>query len=408
LRFPEFEGEWKEKKLGEICKFVRGPFGSALKKEFFINDGYAVYEQSHAIHNNFNSFRYYISEEKFNGLRRFSVEPKDIIMSCSGTMGKFAIIPEKSKKGVINQALLKLTSKENFNHKYIKIALELPQTQNKLLSQSAGGAIKNVVGIPQLKEIGLYIPKLIEQDKISTFFSLLDQRIETQSKIIEKYESLIKGLSDLLYSQNIRFKYKNGCEFPIWQIKSLEVIGKTFNGLSGKTKEDFSTGKPYIQYKQVFDSPKIQIQNCGLVEISKNESQNRVKFGDVFFTISSETPDEIGMSSVLLDEVDEIYLNSFCFGYRPFSFGILSPLFASYLFRNSSFRKKIVKIAQGSTRYNISKDELMKIEISLPNVDEQIIIASFLSAIDEKIKLEKQILKLYTKQKNSLLQNLFI
>jgi type I restriction enzyme S subunit len=128
-----------------------------------------------------------------------------------------------------------------------------------------------------------------------------------------------------------------------------------------------------------------------------------------FFTISSETPDEIGMSSVLLDEVDEIYLNNFCFGYRSFSFGILSPLFASYLFRNSSFRKKIVKIAQGSTRYNISKDKLlMKIEISLPNVDEQIIIASFLLAIDEKIKLEKEILKLYTKQKNYLLQTLFI
>jgi type I restriction enzyme S subunit len=387
---------------------VRGPFGSALKKDFFVNEGYAVYEQSHAIRSNFNSFRYYITEDKFNELKRFSVNPKDIIMSCSGTMGKFAIIPEESKKGVINQALLKLTTKDNFNHKFIKIALELSHTQNKLLSQSAGGAIKNVVGISQIKEIELYIPNLIEQQKIASFFSLLNQRIETQSKIIEQYKSLIKGLSENLFSQKIRFKDRNGREFSEWQIKSLGDIGRIFNGLSGKNKEDFGTGKPYVQYKQIFDSPKVQIQNCGLVEISKNESQNKVRFGDVFFTVSSETPYEIGMSSVLLNDVGEMYLNSFCFGYRLLSFNVLNPLFASYLFRSSVFRNEIVKLAQGSTRYNMSKVELMKLTVYLPHTEEQITIAKFLSSIDEKVETEKEILEQHKNQKAYLLQNMFI
>ncbi|MCR5862686.1 hypothetical protein LRS05_11255 [Flavobacterium sp. J372] len=134
-------------------------------------------------------------------------------------------------------------------------------------------------------------------------------------------------------------------------------IGQPFNGLSGKTKDNFGKGKPYIQYKQIFDSSKVQIENCGLVEIIENESQNSVKYGDAFFTISSETPYEIGMSSVLLEEVNEMYLNSFCFGFRAFSLQILNPLFASYLFRNSVFRKQIVRLAQGSTRYNISKGD---------------------------------------------------
>ena len=90
-RFPEFENNvsWEEKSLNSICHFVRGPFGGALKKDIFVKDGYAVYEQSHAIYGAFDSFRYYINQEKFDELKRFEVKPDDLIMSCSGTMGRF-------------------------------------------------------------------------------------------------------------------------------------------------------------------------------------------------------------------------------------------------------------------------------------------------------------------------------
>ncbi|MDR6921089.1 restriction endonuclease S subunit, partial [Chryseobacterium sp. 2987] len=96
-----------------------------------------------------------------------------------------------------------------------------------------------------------------------------------------------------------------------WERKKLGEIGETYSGLSGKTKEDFGTGKPYIQYKQVFDNSKIDISRFDYVRINETENQNRVKYGDILFTTSSETPEEIGMSSVLLDEIDELYLNSF-------------------------------------------------------------------------------------------------
>lgn len=134
------------------------------------------------------------------------------------------------------------------------------------------------------------------------------------------------GLSENLFSQKVRVK-----EFSDkWELKSLGEIGGTYNGLSGKTKDDFGKGKPYIQYKQIFDSSKVKIGNCGLVEILENENQNNVRYGDIFFTISSETPDEIGMSSVILDEVNEMYLNSFCFRYRPLSLQTLNPLFCKF------------------------------------------------------------------------------
>ena len=221
-------------------------------------------------------------------------------------------------------------------------------------------------------------------------------------------QSLIKGINERIFSQKIRFKNGNEENFPNWKSKKLGEIGETFNGLSGKNKDDFGKGKPYIQYKQIFDASTIQINNCGLVNILNEEVQNRVQYGDIFFTTSSETPNEIGMSSVLLDKIEDCYLNSFCFGFRPFSFKMLNPLFASYLFRSSVFRDEIVKLAQGSTRYNISKVELMKLIILLPKVEEQIKIADFLSKISDKIEIENQILNKLENQKQYLLQQMFI
>lgn len=201
LRFPEFDNEepWQIRKFGEICKFVRGPFGGALKKEIFVKDGYAVYEQSHAIYANFESFRYYITEQKFNELKRFSVQPRDIIMSCSGTMGKFAVVPQDAKKGVINQALLKLSVNKEYNLHFVMFLLELPENQEKLLSQSAGGAIKNVVGVGEIKEIELNVPNAKEQQKIADFLSSIDELITTQSQQLEAYKAHKKGLMQQLF-----------------------------------------------------------------------------------------------------------------------------------------------------------------------------------------------------------------
>lgn len=201
LRFKEFEesGEWMKIKLGDVCKFIRGPFGGALKKEIFIREGYAVYEQSHAIYNDFSSFRYFISKQKFDELKRFAVHPNDIIMSCSGTMGKFSIIPENSKQGVINQALLKLTTKNEYEVNFIKTILELPLYQNKLLSQSAGGAIKNVVEVAQIKEIELLLPGLKEQHRISSLINAINNQINIQDKKIGTLKLHKKGLLQGLF-----------------------------------------------------------------------------------------------------------------------------------------------------------------------------------------------------------------
>jgi type I restriction enzyme S subunit len=201
LRFKEFEkdGEWVETMLGEVCEFVRGPFGGALKKEIFVSNGYAVYEQSHAIYKTFGEFRYFINEDKFQELKRFSVKADDLIMSCSGTMGKFAIIPESYIHGVINQALLKLTVKKGYYVQFMKSVLELPINQEQILSQAGGGAIKNVASVNILQEIKIMIPSTNEQQKIANFLSSIDDEITAQTQIIETFKEHKKGLMQGLF-----------------------------------------------------------------------------------------------------------------------------------------------------------------------------------------------------------------
>jgi type I restriction enzyme S subunit len=185
---------WVEKKLGDVCNFVRGPFGGSLKKSCFKSRGIAVYEQQHAIYNQFEKIRYFIDEIKFNEMQRFEVEPGDLIMSCSGTMGKVAIVPNNAQKGIINQALLKLSTTKNLLARFLKLWMESPNFQNQLTNYSLGAAIRNVASVKMLKEIHVPLPPLFEQKDIITKFDALS--IET-NKLKVIYQQKLNDLEEL-------------------------------------------------------------------------------------------------------------------------------------------------------------------------------------------------------------------
>ena len=156
----DIDPNWPMIELGEICKFVRGPFGGSLKKDDFVPDGYAVYEQQHAINNQFDNVRYFISEKKFNGMRRFELKTGDIVMSCSGTMGKIALVPNNIKTGIINQALLKLTTNDKLLNKYLLYWMQSEDFQKQISNNSYGAAIQNVASVQVLKSIKIPLPEL--------------------------------------------------------------------------------------------------------------------------------------------------------------------------------------------------------------------------------------------------------
>ena len=189
-----------------------------------------------------------------------------------------------------------------------------------------------------------------------------------------------------------------------WEQRKLGSIGSTYTGLSGKTKEDFGHGEAqYITYLNVFQNTISDITMTDKVKI--DITQNEEEYGDVLFTTSSETPEEVGMSSVWLGDTPNIYLNSFCFGFRPNQ--KIDPYFLGYSLRAPHMRDKIKILAQGISRYNISKNKVMELEISLPNNEEQKLLGTFLQRIDLIITLHQCKLEKLKLMKKALLQKLF-
>ena len=256
---------------------------------------------------------------------------------------------------------------------------------------------------PQIANIQVLFPPLAEQQKIAELLGVWDEVIEKQARLIEKLALRKRALMQRLLSAKLRLP---GFSEP-WKKVKLGDIGDTYNGLSGKNKDDFEYGNAqFIPYINVFSNERIDTNNLGCVQIEPNEQQNTVKYGDIFFTVSSETPDEVGMASVLLEHLDNTYLNSFCFGYRLNDFSTLNPFFAAYLFRTEHFRNYMSVLAQGSTRFNISKKEVMKLKIDLPTIEEQTAIAEVLTAADREIELAKEKLERLRRQKRGLMQQL--
>ena len=185
----------------------------------------------------------------------------------------------------------------------------------------------------------------------------------------------------------------NGVEY-----KKLGELGTLYNGLTGKNKNDFIEGnQKYITYVNVFNNISIDIETQDKVKIDRNEKQNKVEYGDVIFTASSENIEDVGMTSVLTNLIEEdLYLNSFCFGFR-FSTDIMLPSFSKYLFRSENLRKQIRKTANGVTRYNISKEKIKEILVPiLPlKIQEEIvrILDDYTKSVEElKEKLNKELI----------------
>ena len=153
----------------------------------------------------------------------------------------------------------------------------------------------------------------------------------------------------------------------------LGDVGTFYGGLSGKSKADFTDGNAkFVTYMNVYSNPALNTDIKDFVKIEEGEKQNKVLYGDVLFTGSSETPNECGMTSVLTEKTEEdLYLNSFCFGYRFNDIDNVNPGFMKHLFRSHMLRKALAKTASGVTRFNVSKKKVANIEIPLPPIEVQ-------------------------------------
>ena len=193
-KIPE---DWEVKKLKDILDergYIRGPFGSALRRPELKKTGVPVYEQEHAIYNS-RIFRYYIDNDKFKELSRFQVKENDLIISCSGTFGKVSMIKKEDPKGIISQALLILRSNTSkINPKYLKYFFISNKGYHSIASRSLGSVQINIAKRGIIENIDLAIPGIEEQNKIVSLLSCLDEKIELNNKMNKTLEAIGQAL----------------------------------------------------------------------------------------------------------------------------------------------------------------------------------------------------------------------
>ena len=388
--------DWEVKKLGKVGEIDKKSLNSNTDKE---------YEFDYISLSDVDSDQFSIktSKQKFKNApsrARRIVKKGDVLLSTvRPNLEGFTIIRDEVKDLIASTGFAVITSKNELHNEYLFNFLFsniIKRQFHKLLVGSNYPAINS----SDVKNLKIPLPPLQEQKKIADCLSTWDSAIEKQSALINALTDRKKALMQQLLTGKKRLPGFS----EEWKEVKLGDIGKTYNGLTGKTKEDFGEGEPFITYMNIFSNSKIDISNFEYVKIGVNENQNKTIYGDIFFTVSSETPDEVGMASVLLDRVDNLYLNSFCFGFRLNDLKSLLPEFSSYLFRNDLFRKEVYKLAQGSTRFNLSKLELMKIKIKLPPIEEQTAIAEILATADRELQLQKEKLMQLQTQKKGLMQ----
>lgn len=207
-----------------------------------------------------------------------------------------------------------------------------------------------------------------------------------------------RGLITKLYSQN-----SNN-----WKAYTFDELGIFYNGLTGKSKDDFGCGNDcFIPYMNVYKNTIANTNILEKVHIEDAEKQKKVSYGDILFTQSSETLEEVGLTSVWLNDTNP-YLNSFCFGFRFNSLKNINPIFIAYLMRSDMVRFQIMREGQGATRVNLSSERLKSLSIRIPEKATQDEISKIIHSIDKLIFYNDYIKTHFFKMKEGLLQQMFI
>ena len=288
----------------------------------------------------------------------------------------------KGIDGAYNVALIKTIPTQKIDSVFLYYFLQQEKLFNyiELLSRRSSG--QTGVEMPALKAYGLPLPPLKEQRSIASALSNMDALISGLDQLIAKKRDIKQAAMQLLLTGKQRLPgFSEG-----WEVKPMRALGFTYGGIAGKTKSHFGHGNArYIPFMNVMTDTVIDPSWLKPVDIAPDEVQNLAKKGDIFFNGSSETPEEVGFCSVLLEDIPSLYLNSFCFGFRFNSSAKVNGLFFAYWFRSKPGRTATSVLAQGATRYNIAKSAFMQLEIPQPSEEEQTAIATTLSDMDGEL-----------------------
>lgn len=413
LRFKEFSGDWEIKKLGELGEFKKTySFSRSL-------EGEGNYKHIHYgdIHMNYKGI---ISKDKLipsidipSDDNYEFIQDRDIIFADASEdrkdLGKVAVV--RNIEGNILSGLhtLCFRPKEDLNSEFF-LSHSLNKEYLKFMYTRGNGA--KVLGISKsnLSEYKFLAPSKEEQEKIASFFSLIDDKISLQGEKVEALKDYKKGMMQKIFSRELRFKDDEGRDYPEWEEKKLGDIGIFKTSSVDKLINENEELVYLVNYMDVYkhiDINKDSIMN--LMKVSAKDAQienNNLIKGDILFTPSSETPDDIGHSIVIFEDLPKTLYSYHLVRFRPEI--KLNLLYSHYFCNIDSVRSQIVKFATGSTRFTVSINEFSKVKVNIPSYNEQKKIGEFLNNIDLKLRKEQEKLDYLNEYKKGLLQQMFV
>lgn len=314
------------------------------------------------------------------------LENGDVIIADTAedeTVGKASEVIGISAKDKVVSGLhtMILHPNEKFASKYLGYFLNGEAYHNSLYNSMQGTKVISI-SKKAINATSIAYPSLSEQQRIASALSDVDALVAELDALIEKKRAIMAGTMQELLTGKRRLQ---GFSEP-WVEKKFCEVGTTYNGLSGKTAADFGHGtSKYVTFVNVIYNAVVNPTILDCVDVSPTERQNAVLKEDLLLNTSSETPEEVGMCSYMATSIPNLYLNSFCFGFRVNNKDVC-PLFLSYLLRSATGRSFMLELAQGSTRYNLPKRKFLQSAILLPSsLAEQHAIATILSDMDAEI-----------------------
>ncbi|MDE1220845.1 restriction endonuclease subunit S [Vibrio aestuarianus] len=421
--------DWETRTLKEMATsngLVRGPFGGALKKEHFSKDGYKVYEQRNAIYGNTTMGNYFINQKKFDELKRFAVSSGDFIVSCSGTIGRIFKVPNECPKGIINQALLKITLNDTIDPDYFGHYFKWDTFQEKIIDGTQGGAMKNLVGMSEFKESLMPVPSCKkEQTAIANALSDVDALLTELETLIAKKQAIKTATMQQLLTGKTRLpqftthmegekkdqsKGTKSSELGVipedWgkvNIGDNAILKARIGWQALTTKEYLDTGSNILVTGTDFDAGNVNWDSCCFVSEwrYKQDANIQLKTNDVLITKDGT----IGKVGFINELPLPATLNSGVFVIRP-KLQSFYPKYLFYVLTSSIFKNFINGITAGSTITHLYQKDFVNFEFASPDIEEQKAIATILSDMDNEIQTLEQRLAKTRQIKQGMMQEL--
>lgn len=396
LRFPEFTGDWEQRKLNEITDVRDGTHDSPK----YVQEGHP-FITSKNVSNGFIDYNdiQYVTDEDYDAInKRSKVDVHDILMGMIGTIGNLALIRKEPDFAIKNVALIKYTG--DIDYQYLYQALQADCVTRQLSTGMDGGTQK-FVSLKKIRELDIPFPKEYEQQKIGVYFSKLDNLITLHQRKLEKIKKFKKGVMQKLFSQEVRFKADDESDFPEWEEKKLGKVADIYDGVH-QTPEYVSSGVKFVSVENIesiYSTNKYITQKA----FERDYKNNIPKKWDILMTRIGD----VGRVALIDDDEQLAYYVSLAlirvssdFVPQFFVQALRSDFFQAELWRNmlhTAYPKKI------------NKQDIGKCKVKFPvSIAEQQKIADCLSALDEVIEKQKATLAVWEELKKGLLQQMFV